>query len=70
MQSYQYLGKEYTLIQIEKWAPKVKVVEWEIVTSDLWDKIFLANKFKKIEVNVKIKNDWKDEITLNVKNKK
>ena len=70
MAQYQYLGKEYTLIQLEKWQPKVKVVEWEIVESDLGDKIFLANKFQKVETKVKVKNDWKDEITLQVKNKK
>jgi len=53
---YQYVWTEYTNISIEKDEPKVKVVYWEIVESDLDEKNFTRNGFQKVDSSSKEKN--------------
>jgi len=49
MAQYQYTGSEYTRIELVKGEGKVKVVEGEIVESELPERNFLTNKFVKVE---------------------
>ena len=49
MQAYQYIGKEYTLISLIAGEPKVKVVEGEIVESDLPERNFLRAGFQIVD---------------------
>lgn len=67
---YQYLWNEYTSIRLIEWWPKVKVVAWEIVESNLPSTYFTSNWFKKVDIETKIIDDWKPEITLKIKKKK
>jgi hypothetical protein len=46
---YQYIGQGHTMTQLVKWEPKVKVVNGEIIESDLEQKYFLKNWFQKLE---------------------
>jgi hypothetical protein len=49
MQAYQYIGKEYTLISLIAGEPKVKVVEGEVVESDLPERNFLRAGFQIVD---------------------
>lgn len=52
MAQYQYTGSEYTRIELVKGEGKVKVVDGEIVESELPERNFLTNKFVKVEGTV------------------
>lgn len=65
MAKYQYIQKEYTRVQLEKDTEKVKVVEGEIVESDLDPKYFLRNGFIEVSISAKKSNNKnKNEIII------
>ena len=49
MTQYQYVGKEYTATPLEKNGEHVKVVEGEIIESELPEEFFTNNGFVKVE---------------------
>lgn len=68
---YQFIGKEYTYTRIRTWEPKVKVVSWEIIESDLDERYFTKNWFKKLESNIEIKKSKKkDKIEIEIETHK
>ena len=67
---YQYTGNEYTSIRLKEGGEKIKVVAGEIVESNLPELYFTSNWFKKVNVETKVIDDWKPEITLKIKKKK
>lgn len=70
MATYQYNWEEVITIRLEVWAEKVKVSPWEIIQSNIEERHFTWNWFKKLEVETKVIDDWKDDITLSIKKKK
>jgi hypothetical protein len=61
---YQYIGTEYTMVQVVKWEPKVKVVNGEIIESDLEEKYFTKNRFQVVpdDTTEETKTDEKPKI--------
>ncbi len=70
MAQYQYYWTEYTKIRLVEWWEKEKVVQWEIVESDLPEKYFTCNQFRKVNFETKVIDDWEIWITLKTKKKK
>jgi len=56
---YQYIGKEYTYTRIHEWEPKVKIVPWEIIESEMDETYFTKNGFQKVELNIETKKSKK-----------
>lgn len=67
MAKYQYTWAEYTMTGIVSDDVRVKVVNGEIIESDMKEEYFTHNGFVKLEIKTVAKDDWKKEITLKSK---
>lgn len=67
MAKYQYTWAGYTMTGIVTDAERVKVVNWEIIESDMEETYFTLNGFVKLEIKTEVKNDGKKDITIKSK---